>query len=164
MYEDLAGNTLYEHIVQLGINPFLAPDTCLTNKAMVPVFIWFLGRIIREVKAMQEGIAMAVGYHSNTEINGQLGYAIKRLSSAPLRKSTKGAGKGDTTSNIWRLTLAESLFTFLLLATHRPYRKRLTRTRVAWSVNLEEFRNAMEEMLAEWTGTLFYTPSFKFYP
>ena len=96
---------------------------------------------------------MAVGYHSHTEINGQLGYAIKRLSSVPLLKSPKHRGRGSM-DDAWGLALAEFMFTLLLLATHRPYRRRLAGTRIAWSVDLEEFRNTIGEMLTEWTGEL----------
>ncbi|KIP06152.1 hypothetical protein PHLGIDRAFT_469066 [Phlebiopsis gigantea 11061_1 CR5-6] len=128
-------------------------DTWETNQTMTPVLIWYLARIIREVKAMQEGIAMAVGYHSQTEIQGHSGYAIKQLSST-IQQSIRETGKASTSiSGTWQLSTAEVLFSVLLLSTHRSYRERLAKTRVAWSVNLEEFRHVIEKMLAEWTDT-----------
>ena len=133
-------------------------DTAETNQTMVPVLIWYLARIIREVKAMQEGVAMAVGYHSQTEIQGYSGYAIKQLSSA-IQKSIRETGKASTgASSTWQLTVAEGLLSVLLLSTHLSYRNRLAKTRVAWSVNLEEFRHVVEKMLAEWTGAFLGPP------
>lgn len=128
---------------------------------MIPVLIWFLGRIIREVKAIQEGEAMSVGYYSHTEIEGQQGYAIKRLTSSLLQNPGKSGEEEGHVSGTWQLALAEILFAVLLLATHKSYRKRLAKTRIAWSVDLEEFRHLIEEMLAEWTGAS-CSPTFFF--
>lgn len=108
---------------------------------------------------MQEGIAMAVDCHSHTKIDGQTGIAIKQLSEGRGQNVERNARAIYSTSATWQLALAESLFALLLLATHRSYRKRLTKTRVAWSVNLEEFRNMVDAMLAEWTGMFWFVTS-----
>jgi hypothetical protein len=127
---------------------------------MTPIFIWFLSRIVREVKRVQEGVAMGLGCYQHIEINGRLGYAIQRIPPAtnPKLSGTKAdtprPPEIDEAGSTWQLTVAQWLFLGLLLGTHRSYRTRLQKTRVARSVDLEEFRTVIAKLLDEWTGTL----------
>lgn len=122
---------------------------------MTPVFIWFLARIIREVKRMQEGVAMGVGVHRHTEIDAGLGYAFRRTLLDAARLSTDKdlplESVKQRTSD-WQLNVAQWLFVALLLGTHRSYQARLQTTRIAESVDLEEFRGFLGKILDEWTG------------
>lgn len=126
------------------------------NPSVAPVLIWFLARIIREVKQVQEGVAMGMSCYTHTQIDGRAGFAIRRLPPVRPVKSVKRdtplAPEIEPAPSTWHLTTAEALFTVVLLGTQRAYRKRLEKTRVAASVNLEDFRDVIQGFLAQWTG------------
>lgn len=103
---------------------------------MIPVLIWFLARVIREVKAIQEGFAMQCAA-ADLEL---LGHAVKRSDlSSP----------GDET---WQLRVARYVFGTLLLGSNTAYATRLQATRWGAGVHIEEFRHVLKQFLAEWTG------------
>lgn len=111
-------------------------DTAATQPAAIPVLVWFLARVVRQVKAVQEGFAMQCAAE-DLEV---LGYAIRRSDlSSPAYKS-------------WHLRLASYLCGTLLFGSHAAYEIRLQGTRWGSGVHLEQFRRAIGHFLAEWRG------------
>ena len=113
-----------------------ASDAIETNPRMVYVVLWFLARVIRDVKGKQEGFAMTCSHHSD----GITGYGMKGFE----RPSDMQRG--------WQLLLAEWVIGCLLFGSHHPYRVRLQNTRWGQSVDLEEFRSMLGVFLELWSS------------
>lgn len=111
-------------------------DTAATNAAMVPVLVWFLARVVRQVKMIEEGFAMQCAA-KDLEM---LGYAIRRSDlSSPACKT-------------WQLRVAGYLCGPLLFGSCSAYETRMQGTRWGGGVHIEEFRRVIGYFLAEWRG------------
>ncbi|KAJ3531425.1 hypothetical protein NM688_g7576 [Phlebia brevispora] len=114
-------------------------DTYDTNPSMGPILIWFLARVIREVKRMQEGTAMQCSIRERDK--GMLGYAVKRPEISFDKYRT------------WQLRGSGYLLGFLLFGIHNTYRMRLENARFGRSVYIGEFRATVRRFLDEWTDS-----------
>lgn len=111
-------------------------DAYHSNPAAAPLLIWFLARVIREVKSAQEALAMQCSVRSE----GMLGFAIKRPElSLELHRT-------------WQLRVVGYLMRIILFGSHDVYRTRLESTRFGMTVYLGEFRKAIRGFLDEWAG------------
>ena len=106
----------------------------------MPVLLWFLASVIREVKTIQGAIAMQYDLPS-----GRLGYAVPR----PETYNANNISLGEKMV----LLPAYWLLTCLVFSTNGSYCERLQKTRVASSVYLEEFRQVLQKFLAEWADS-----------
>jgi hypothetical protein len=58
----------------------------------------------------------------------------------------------------WKVKLADTFLMFILFGAHRMYRMRLQNARVKGVIYLADFRELLQNFLAEWSGTLVLLP------